>query len=184
MTPISWAVAPGAAHARGVGCRGGLPRAASYGTASPRAAAVRAHDIWQLRLQLPFQCRAWPTEETKKGPSAQRVGSGESRDQEQDNPAPAPRGSSVALRAAASTLRTETLKTRSSCASHKSHTALTCLLQSSHPLCFSTQLWTSPSSRVLPVTPHIRGAALANEFTASVLHEPLGSESDLDCSGS
>lgn len=58
------AVAPRAAQAWGVGCGPGLPRA------SPGAAAVGTTDIQLLRLQLPFQRRTWPTEETKKALSA------------------------------------------------------------------------------------------------------------------
>ena len=75
MAPVGGAVAPGAAQAGGVRC----------GARLPRAAARRATDVQELRLQLPFQRGAGPAEETKNGQSAWMAGwDGASGGQRQD----------------------------------------------------------------------------------------------------
>lgn len=56
VAPVCRAVAPRAAQPRGEG----------EGTRLPGAAAVRATELRQLRLHLPFQGGAWPAEETRK----------------------------------------------------------------------------------------------------------------------
>lgn len=60
---MCWTVTPRAVKARG---GGGVTRLATSWTASPWTAATRATKIQQLSCDLPFQCRTWPTTETKK----------------------------------------------------------------------------------------------------------------------
>lgn len=59
-------VTPRAVKARGGGGVTRLAGAATSWTASPWTAAMRATKIQQLSCDLPFQCRTWPTTETKK----------------------------------------------------------------------------------------------------------------------
>lgn len=61
VAPMCRAIAPRATQARGAGSMAGFPRAAASRTASHWTVAVRATKIRQLRLELSFQCRAWPT---------------------------------------------------------------------------------------------------------------------------